>query len=211
MRRNIDQKEQSRRNNDVCVHLEVAIERHFSDTIRRPFAHSLRNENVSWSKLSQLIGAISRSEGLASFSVHGDALEYPRPNSSPCAILRIQSQRKVSSSAHDQIVDASSNPERLLAHIHNSAGRSQEISNNQQRQVFRKSHAENNSALLACNKNGSRHSDRRDECTTITKFVSLSFTSFVNLVFYLDQSLPANSCNLPTRLSLRRRRDKLCQ
>ena len=80
MRRNIDQKEQSRRNNDVSVHHDVAIERHFSDPIRRLFANSLRKDNVNWSKLSQLIGAISQSEDLASSALHGDALEYPRSN-----------------------------------------------------------------------------------------------------------------------------------
>ena len=47
MRRNINQKEQSRQNNDVGVHRDVAIERHFSDKIWRLFAHSLRKDNVS--------------------------------------------------------------------------------------------------------------------------------------------------------------------
>ena len=69
-----------------------------------------------------------------------------------------------------------------------STGRSQEISTNQQGQVFRRNHAENNSALLASNKNLSCYSDRRDECTTVTKFVPLSFTSFINLVFQTKSS-----------------------
>ena len=38
MQHNIDQKEQSRQNNDVCVHRDVVIERHFSDTIWYSFA-----------------------------------------------------------------------------------------------------------------------------------------------------------------------------
>ena len=112
----------------------------------------------------------------------------------PVPILRNQKQRQVSRSAHDKIIDASSNSERLLSHIHNSSGRSQEISTNQQRQVFRRNHAENNSALLASNKNGSRHPDRRDEYEFRQSRVS-------------DQSLPANFCNLPNSLSRRRRRD----
>ena len=89
MRRNIDQKEQSRQNNDVGVHRDVAIERHFSDTIL-------------------MLGNLDQST---------------------------------------------------------RAGVSKET------------------ALLASNKNGSCYSDRRDECTTTTKFVSLNFTSFINLVF----------------------------
>ena len=45
MQHNIDQKEQSRQNNDVGVHRDVAIERHFSDTIWGLFVHSLRKDN----------------------------------------------------------------------------------------------------------------------------------------------------------------------
>ena len=89
----------------------------------------------------------------------------------------------MSSSTHDQIVNARSNPECFLVHIHNSSCRSEEISTNQQRQAFRRNHAENDSALLASNKNGSRHSGQRDQCTTITKCIYLSFTSFIDLVF----------------------------
>ena len=38
------------------------------------------------------------------------------------------------------------------------------------------------SAFSTSTNNWSRHSDRRDQCATITKFVSLSFTSFIDLV-----------------------------
>ena len=81
MQRNMDQKEQNRPNSDVDVRLDVAAVRHFSDTIQRPFAHSLRESNVNLSKLSRLIGAIFRSED--SSVLHGDAVP----------ILRIQPQR----------------------------------------------------------------------------------------------------------------------
>ena len=51
--------------------------------------------------------------------------------------------------------------------------------------------------------------DRRDQCATITKFLSLGLKSFVNLVS--DRRPPADSCTSPTNLSLPHRRDKMCR
>ena len=59
---------------------------------------------------------------------------------------------------------------------------SQDISANQQGQVSRGYHAEVKISSLASNYNGSRYSHERDQCATITKFASLGFTSFVDLV-----------------------------
>ena len=87
MQHYVDQKEQSRQNNDVGVHRDVPIERHFSDTIWRLFARSLRKDNVNQSEVSQLIGAVSRSEDPVSSATHGDGLEYPRSNTPLCANL----------------------------------------------------------------------------------------------------------------------------
>ena len=144
-------KRQSRRNNDVGVHHYVAIERHFSDTIRRPFAHSLRKDKreliktvaIDWSSFS-VRGRLSRRRtGISSIKFASLCQSCGFNRSARCPAL-----------LHDQIIDASSNPERLFAHIHNSSGRSQKISTNQQGQVFRRNHAENNSAVLASNRNG---------------------------------------------------------
>ena len=60
MQRNIDQKEQCRRNNDVGAHHDVAVVRHFSDTIQRPFCalaeekqrELIKTVATDWSNLS---------------------------------------------------------------------------------------------------------------------------------------------------------------
>ena len=183
MQRSIEQKEQNRQGSDADVRLDVAAVQHFFGHDSETFSALAEGEQrefvktvaIDWSSLSVRGSCLLRLErrrtGISSikfFSV---------------PILRISPQRQVSSSAHDQIVNTCSNPERFLAHIHKSSGRSQEISTNQQEQVFRRNHAENDSALLASNKNGSRYAGRKDQRTIITKFVSLSFTSFIDLVF----------------------------
>ena len=127
-----------------------------------------------------------------------------------CQSRQIQPQRQVSSSADDQIVDACSNPEHFLAHIHNSSCRSEKISTNQQGQVFRGNHAENGSTFLASNKNGSRHSDRRGPVNHRHQICISQLHEF-HRSRVSDQGLPANSCNLPTIPSRRRRKDKLCR
>ena len=180
MQRNMDQKEQNRRNSDVDVRLDVAAVRHFSDTIQKPFAHSLSESNVNLSTLSRLIGAIIRSED--SSVLHGDAVP----------ILRIQQQRQVSSSTHDQIVNARSDPERFLAHIHNSSCRSEEISTNQQWQVFRRNHAENDSALLASNKKTGAVTLVEETSVPPSPNVYLS-ASRVSSISCFRPSLPASS------------------
>ena len=89
MQRNINQKEQKTQNNDVDVCLDVAAVRQFSDTIQRPFPHSLKENNVNLTLLSRLIGAIFRSVDPASSVLHGDALEYSRSNLFSVPINRI--------------------------------------------------------------------------------------------------------------------------
>ena len=57
------------------------------------------------------------------------------------------------------------------------------ISTNQQRQVFRMNHTENNSAFLACNKNGSRHSGSKRRVYHHHQLCFSQLHEFVNLVF----------------------------
>ena len=66
MRHNIDQKEQSRQNNDVGVHRDVAIERHFSDTIWRLFC------TLAAERQRELIKTVAID--WSSFSVRGSCL-----------------------------------------------------------------------------------------------------------------------------------------
>ena len=66
MQHNIDQKEQSRQNNDVGVHHDVAVVRHSADTIQRPFC-ALAEE-----KQRELIKTVAT--GWSNLSVRGSCL-----------------------------------------------------------------------------------------------------------------------------------------
>ena len=90
------------------------------------------------SKMSQLVGAIFRSEDLASSALHGDAPEYLQSNSSLCANLAGSTATAILS-----VFSPISTTVRVGV---------RKFSTNQRRQVFRRNHAENNSAFLASNK-----------------------------------------------------------
>ena len=56
--------------------------------------------------------------------------------------------------AHNQIIHNSADAERFLTDIHDSSGKSQEISTDKQGQVFRGNHAENNFLFATSNNDG---------------------------------------------------------
>ena len=102
----------------------------------------------------------------------------------PVPIARIQPKRQVSSSPHDQIVDTCSDPERFSRpypqQLVQRVWKSRPICKSN---CFEVTTLKTILPFFA-NSNGSRHSDRRDQWTTITKFVTLSFTRFIDLAFH---------------------------
>ena len=138
MQHNIDQKEQSRQNNDVGVHRDVAIERHFFRHDLEDFCtlaaerqrELIKTVAIDWSSLSVrgscLFHLTRRRTGISSIKFASLCQSCGFNRSARCpALLTTKSSTPV------PIL----NPDRLLAHIHNSSGRGQEISTNQQGQL----------------------------------------------------------------------------
>ena len=173
MQHNIDQKEQSRQNNAVGVHRDVVIERSFQ-TRSGGLLHTLAAERqreliktvaIDWSSFSVrgscLFRLARRRTGISSIKFASLCQSCGFNRSARCPAL---------------LTTKSSTPVPILSVFSPTSKTAR--TGVKKSQVFRRNHAENNSSLLASNKNGSRHSDRRDQCSTTTKFVSLSFTSF---------------------------------
>ena len=183
MPRNFDYKELNRQCSDAGVHLDVATVQHSSDTPLETFFCTQIEESPR-----ELIKTVATDR--SRLSVRGSCLLRPSrvragmsvtTFTSPRQCSRVQLQLQVPGSAHDQIIHASSDSERFTlsttapARVRKS------------RPINKGRCAEGTTLFIfsftTSNNNVSHYSDRRDQRATITECVSLSFTSFVDLVF----------------------------